>query len=207
MHDHLQIPSDKATLNSHPMTHSHPVNSFTEADVPDNNYEGDDMMMMYFYFGYENVQMIIKNWIIDNVPEMVGSCTGLFMVAIIYEFLKVFRDVKTQELNKQFEKKEPRFEDSQSGLEDDHHEIQNESNQALLQRKTTLLAIFSNRIHILLSFTYFLQQFLSVCLMLIFMTFNMYLILSITLGMGIGYYLSGFIRIAHQLKMQSEDCC
>ena len=29
---------------------------------------------------------------------MVGSCTGLFLIAIIFEFLKVFRDVKTQGL-------------------------------------------------------------------------------------------------------------
>ena len=57
------------------------------------------------------------------------------------------------------------------------------------------------------SFTYFLQQFISTCLMLIFMTFNMYLILSITLGMATGYYLTGFIRIAHQLKLQDQDCC
>ena len=30
-------------------------------------HEGHDMMMMmYFYFGYENVQMIIKDWVPKN---------------------------------------------------------------------------------------------------------------------------------------------
>jgi copper transporter 1 len=115
-------------------------------------HEGHDMMMMmYFYFGYENVQMIIKNWIIDNIPDMVGSCTGLFLIAIIFEFFKVFRDVKTQELNKQFEKKEPRFEDSQSGLEDNHHERENHgSEQPLLNQNKSPFAVFGNKIHILL---------------------------------------------------------
>merc|ERR1712131_427712 len=195
--------------STHDMNHMnhdmHDVHEMHDGNV----HEGHDMMMMmYFYFGYENVQMIIKNWIIDNIPDMVGSCTGLFLIAIIFEFLKVFRDVKTQELNKQFEKKEPRFEDSQSGLEDDHHERENRgSEQPLLNQKKSPFAVFGNKIHILLSFTYFLQQFISTCLMLIFMTFNMYLILSITLVMATGYYLTGFIRIAHQLKLQEQDCC
>ena len=52
-------------------------------------------MHMYFWFGYEKIQMPIKPWLVQNVPDLVGSVTGLFMVGIIYEFLKVYREVKT----------------------------------------------------------------------------------------------------------------
>ena len=60
-------------------------------------------MKMYFWFGYENIQLILKPWFVNNIPDLIGSCSGLFMIGIIYEFIKVYREVKTNgELTYQF---------------------------------------------------------------------------------------------------------
>ena len=52
-------------------------------------------MKMYFWFGYENIQLILKPWFVNNIKDLAASCSGLFMIGIIFEFLKVFREVKT----------------------------------------------------------------------------------------------------------------
>ena len=50
------------------------------------------MMHMSFWFGYDNIQMIFDKWIINDIPNLIGSCSGLFMMGIIYEFIKTWRE-------------------------------------------------------------------------------------------------------------------
>ena len=50
------------------------------------------MMHMSFWFGYDNVQMIFDKWVINDIPNLIGSCSGLFMIGIIYEFIKTWRE-------------------------------------------------------------------------------------------------------------------
>ena len=52
----------------------------------------DDMMKMYFYFGYENVQMLLKNWKINTPIELLWTCCILFFVTLFHEWLRVWRD-------------------------------------------------------------------------------------------------------------------
>ena len=52
----------------------------------------DDMMKMYFYFGYENVQMLLKNWQINTPIQLLWSCVILFFVTLFHEWLRVWRD-------------------------------------------------------------------------------------------------------------------
>jgi len=66
-----------------------------------------------------------------------------------------------------------------------------------------------SKTHILLSISYIFQQFISLCLMLVFMTFNMYLCLTVTVAGGIGYYLFAWQRVvlSSQINLQtSADC-
>jgi len=161
-------------------------------------------MHMSFWFGYNNIQMIFDKWIINDIPNLIGSCSGLFMMGIIYEFIKTWRDVKTDQMMKSYDRRES-FEDSQSGL--DQPIDRTDSDQALLDTQLEQQkSVFINQTHILLSFSYFIQQFLGVCLMLLFMTFNMYICLAITFGQAMGYYLTGYIRIAHRIRASQADC-
>merc|ERR1712228_553571 len=58
----------------------------------------DDMMKMYFYFGYENVQMLLKNWQINTPIELLWSCVILFIVTLFHEWLRVWRDNQATKL-------------------------------------------------------------------------------------------------------------
>merc|ERR1719410_1208319 len=53
----------------------------------------------------------------------------------------------------------------------------------------------TNRDHILLFLTYTLQQTISLVLMLVFMTFNLYLCAAVIFGHGVGYYLFAWRRL------------
>jgi len=166
-------------------------------------------MHMSFWFGYADIQMIFTPWIINDIPNLIGSCTGLFMISIIYECLKTYRDVKTDQLNKQFDVNDAdaSFADSRSGL--DQPIDRSDSDQELIDSGTFQRgqgSVLFNPTHILLSVTYFVQQFIGLCLMLLFMTFNMYICLAICAGQAVGYYFTGYIRIAHRIKSAQMDC-
>ena len=45
---------------------------------------------MYFEAGYKAV-VLFEGWNVDSVGAMVGSCIGVFLMAILYEGLKYFR--------------------------------------------------------------------------------------------------------------------
>lgn len=49
--------------------------------------------------------------------------------------------------------------------------------------------------HIALSVTYTIQQLISLVIMLVFMTFNLYLCMSIVFAHGLGYYLFAWQRM------------
>lgn len=52
----------------------------------------DDMMKMYFYFGYENVQMLLKNWQINTPVQLLWSCLILVLITLFHEWLRVWRE-------------------------------------------------------------------------------------------------------------------
>jgi copper transporter 1 len=45
---------------------------------------------MYFEAGYK-ATILFEQWNTDSIGAMVGSCIGIFLLAIIYEGLKFFR--------------------------------------------------------------------------------------------------------------------
>ena len=50
-----------------------------------------DMMKMYFHVGVKEV-ILFSGWKTTTVSEMIGSCICLFVCALLYEGLKVFRE-------------------------------------------------------------------------------------------------------------------
>ena len=53
---------------------------------------------MYFEAGYKAV-VLFEGWNVDSVGAMVGSCIGVFLMAILYEGLKYFRYFSTSLIN------------------------------------------------------------------------------------------------------------
>ena len=74
-----------------------------------------------------------------------------------------------------------------SGLESGLGSSSRGSNDYLLQPVATgLVDGLTSRLHIVLSITYTVQQFISLFVMLVFMTFNLYLCFTIVLSHGLG---------------------
>ncbi|XP_013856374.1 high affinity copper uptake protein 1, partial [Austrofundulus limnaeus] len=49
-------------------------------------------MAMSFYLGYNNVELLFTGWLINSPGEMVGACVGVFLLAVLYEGLKMGRE-------------------------------------------------------------------------------------------------------------------
>ena len=75
--NHFDSPHDMV----HDMNHVHDTNNMNHMndemhdESANVHQEHDMMMMMYFYFGYENVQMIIKDWV-QKCTAQVQKCTA-----------------------------------------------------------------------------------------------------------------------------------
>uniref|UniRef100_A0A3Q3G807 Copper transport protein n=1 Tax=Labrus bergylta TaxID=56723 RepID=A0A3Q3G807_9LABR len=55
-------------------------------------HEGHGGMVMTFYFGYNNVELLFTGLLINSPGEMVGACIGVFLLAVLYEGLKMGRE-------------------------------------------------------------------------------------------------------------------
>lgn len=58
----------------------------------------DHGMATYFYFGYENVQMILQQWRIDDIQSLIISCVMVAVLTLLSEWLRVWRDNRTTQM-------------------------------------------------------------------------------------------------------------
>jgi copper transporter 1 len=187
---------------------------------------GSHNMATYFYFGFENVQMLFKKWIISDIKSLLFACIILLVICIFAEWLRVWRENKStamicalQQQWRRSEASSPRNSTSRYGI--GHHVVNSRTEESLLNQKETqpdmeegggvvycetvelrpiaprLLVGLKMKNHILLSIGYTIQQFISLFLMLVFMTFNLYLCLTIAIGHGLGYYLFSWKRLIY----------
>jgi len=159
-----------------------------------------DMMMMFFHLGYKET-ILFSFWTINSVGGLIGSMIGIFLASLLYEGLKVFREYLLQ-----------RTLVSERAAAANHLSARDRSNNGLRVPlanengespdgssvinppvKTTLLRPHPFSVpHMLQSILHMLQVFISYLLMLIFMTYNVWLALAVVLGAGAGYFLFGW---------------
>merc|ERR1712168_679960 len=147
--------------------------------------QNDDMMMMQmtFYFSSRAV-ILFKEWNITTWKGMLGSCITIFIMAALYEGLKVFR---AHLLQKSLSSYNSSQQVSSSSANDD----------PLIQTPVDSIRFRHNMVtcgHIQQSLLHILQVVMSYFLMLIFMTFNGWLCISVALGAGVGYFLFSWNR-------------
>lgn len=134
-------------------------------------------MAMYFHTGITET-ILFKDWAVSSVAGMVGSVVGVFFMAALYEALKYFRE----------------------HLFRLHFSSMSYSSVAVTGRDghtlTEVHQIVKNRIvswpHLLQTFLHMVQMVISYFLMLIFMTYNVWLCLGVVLGAGFGYFIFGW---------------
>jgi solute carrier family 31 (copper transporter), member 1 len=194
-----------------------------------------DGMIMQFHGGYEET-ILFDFWQTKSIPIFLLSCFALFVMAILYEGLKLAREKlikrellkratnrtvpfsstchcksnKTQ-INNNNNNGNPEVNNLLNGTTSNNvdeeiailstnnpkHDCCSKSNNH--ENKTIILNNYSSRLlskgHVIQTLLHMLQITVSYLLMLVFMTYNTWLCLSIVLGAGLGYFLFGLQRL------------
>lgn len=133
----------------------------------------DHMMKMYFHFGVSET-ILFKGWETDNVGGLIGSMIGIFVLATLYEGLKYWRE---DLMRKAIAKQQYVANASKANCAEENKQIQ------------VNMMSFPHAIQTLL---HMVQMIISYFLMLIFMTYNVWLCIAVVLGAGLGYFLFGW---------------
>lgn len=139
------------------------------------DHGGMDHMMMKMYFHFTLNDIVLFNfWKVDSYGTLISSMIGIFVAAMLYEGLKYFREYlywkNYNMLQYQTVNKPP-----------------SQENERVIN-KPSLLSTH----HLIQTFLHVIQIFVSYLLMLIFMTYNVWLCIAVTLGSATGYFLFGW---------------
>ncbi|XP_068243557.1 high affinity copper uptake protein 1-like isoform X2 [Palaemon carinicauda] len=130
-------------------------------------------MSMSFHFGCTEV-ILFDWWSIDNVGGLIGSMIGIFVLATLYEGLKYWReDLMRKAIAKQ-------------------QYVGNASKGNCGEENKQIQVNMLSAPHAIQTLLHMLQMIVSYFLMLIFMTYNVWLCIAVVLGAGLGYFLFGW---------------
>ncbi|XP_030369533.1 high affinity copper uptake protein 1-like [Scaptodrosophila lebanonensis] len=161
-----------------------------------------DSCKMKMYFHARHCEQILwLGWFPHTVTNFVLSAIAIFLLSFLYEALKFLREqLQIRDARKEAEKMalELRNKNNDSGCSGGC------SNAPLaeLREKTYTERLLSSG-HIVQTFLILIQIFMSYMLMLIFMTMNYWLCLSVILGLGVGYFCFGWIK----KEPETGECC
>ncbi|KAM4634330.1 high affinity copper uptake protein 1 isoform 1-T2 [Polymixia lowei] len=136
---------------------------------------GHGGMVMTFYFGYNNVELLFTGLLINSPGEMVAACLGVFLLAVFYEGLKIGREVLLRR--------------SQVNIRYNSMPIPGTDGTVLVETHKTVGQRMLSSSHLLQTLLHILQVFVSYLLMLVFMTYNGFLCIAVAMGAGAGYFL------------------
>ncbi|CAG2118901.1 unnamed protein product, partial [Medioppia subpectinata] len=147
---------------------------------------GMDMggMSMSFHTGFEKT-ILFDSWRADNAAAMVGYCALFFVLTIIYEIFKYYRQ-QLLHTSESVINRGPTV--ATTGTTQYTSDRVTTSADQNVQRQTTRLLSTG---HLYQTVLHMIQTFGSYVLMLAFMTYNVWLCLAIILGSGVGYFLVG----------------
>jgi len=189
--DHSQMnhgAMDHSQMNHGAMDHSAMGHGKMDHAGMDHGDMDMDMMKMYFHVGIKET-ILFYGWKTTNVSQLVGSCILLFVVALLYEGLKVFREELLVRANQELL---ARNSPETLPTNDETGENGVGSDQVIIQSGPSRASRMLNKWHFLQSFLHIVQVTVSYMLMLVFMTYNIWLCLAVVLGAGAGYFCFGW---------------
>ncbi|KAM4532550.1 high affinity copper uptake protein 1 isoform 1-T1 [Fundulus diaphanus] len=159
-------------------------------------HEGHGGMAMTFYFGYKNVELLFTGLVINSPGEMVGACVGVFLLAVLYEGLKIGREVllRRSQVNVRYNSMPLPGADG-TMLMETHKTVGSVIDRNCSEGAESILcgSMCRQRMlspaHFLQTFLHIIQVVVSYVLMLVFMTYNAYLCIAVAAGAGMGYFL------------------
>lgn len=144
---------------------------------------GDGHMMMYFHVS-KQVVILFEGWSVNSAEGIIGSCVAIFILAALYEGLKVLREVLKRRYS--YVVSVDMTETKTYGTGPGQTTVITESKGHLPSSR------LCNWHHFLQTFLHIVQVTVSYFLMLIFMTYNVWLCLAVALGAGFGYFAFGW---------------
>lgn len=185
-HHHNVVPNiSTTTMNHMDMDHgdmgsgnpSGHLHSGLEMDMNETDRTCAGHMLMFFHTGKCEF-ILFETLRTKDVGGLVGACVAIFALAIVYEGLKVFREMLLQK----------------AMISGNKYSISNgtaSTDTMVISNKNVGLHMMTCS-HFIQTVLHMIQVFISYCLMLVFMTYNVWLCLSVILGAGIGYFLFGW---------------
>lgn len=132
------------------------------------------MMMMYFHLGLHEV-VLFEQWHIHTVGDLALSIVGIIVIGVIYEAIKSYRD---------------------------HLYVTTAKARKVGEQRSRKALLFSSA-HTVHTILHACQLFIGYVLMLIFMTYNVYLCLAVVIGATLGYWLFS----SSKSNSENIECC
>jgi len=136
--------------------------------------------------------IIFRSWHVSSISFFIGSCISIVLLCILYEYLRVCQrkvDYHIALSLKAKGKRRPQVTSGRNSPED------SEDSALLTGRKSLRISLTGTPvppiIRALRAALYGATVFLSFFLMLIFMTYNAYLIAAVVIGAALGHYIFG----------------
>ncbi|XP_034254323.1 high affinity copper uptake protein 1 [Thrips palmi] len=142
---------------------------------------------MTFHFGYQE-KILFDCWQTTSPTTLFASCLGIVILSALYEGLKYFREYlfwKSYNNNVQYRAVEIPA-GNKNVVRDD--QVVTMVGEVITKQP---MSMFS-RMHALQTLLHIIQLTISYLLMLVFMTFNVWLCLSVVFGAALGYFMFGW---------------
>eukprot|EP00064_Thunnus_orientalis_P024692 superscaffoldBa00011005_g24996 len=207
--DHMNHMNHTAMEMDHTHHHQHTMAPPTDGGHDhggggglDGKCGGHGGMAMTFYFGYNNVELLFTGLLINSPGEMVGACIGVFLLAILYEGLKIGREalLRRSQVNVRYNSMPLPGADGTVlmethktvGLMTDSQGLEGAEPPVGVKSRLSGLSIRQRMLspaHFMQTLLHIFQVVVSYFLMLVFMTYNGYLCIAVAAGAGMGYFL------------------
>ncbi|XP_041482041.1 high affinity copper uptake protein 1-like [Lytechinus variegatus] len=132
----------------------------------------------YLHFGTTET-ILFQKWSTSNIGGLLGSCLVVMVLAVLVEGLVVLRKYLSKKYATNIR----------------HRMLEMEANESsrLVEEQAEGQIRFFSWSHLILTALYGLQTLAFYLLMLIAMTFNVYLLMSIVIGASIGYFMFAWL--------------
>ncbi|CAH4034146.1 high affinity copper uptake protein 1 [Pieris brassicae] len=147
--------------------------------------------MMVFHAGVVQ-EILFKGWETSNALELFGSAVAIFLAGVLYEGFKYYRETLFESA-------------AMAATADSQVNIAKNENgtRSCHTKRSPIYTMFSSG-HVYQTLLYFVQAWVSYVLMLIFMTYNVWLCLALALGLAVGYFLFGWRKTT---AIDNSECC
>ncbi|KAI8889826.1 Ctr copper transporter [Backusella circina FSU 941] len=163
--------------------------------MPEHDMPAMCSMNMLFNWQIKDVCVVFEWWHIQTAMDLLLTCVAIFCIAAGYEYLRVWSS-SFDEQWVQADKKRSVDDQNMVGSSEDAYE---ESNAFL---RKDIGSRLSNRQELLRSTLYAVLVGISFWLMLVFMTYNGYLMIATVLGAGFGHFIFGRGKLSASRDIQ-----